>query len=107
MTPTVAYLADPRRERAWTNSIQSIVLGYKEVAAGKVRIATENIERRVAAGAVWEDAWNSTSIELVQAAEVNHLLFLILLRVNGRVHFNQWLTIFSHREPPIYWLNPG
>lgn len=66
----MAYLSEARAERAWDNSIESIVQGFKDVAAGKVKSATENIERRVRGGYVWEDAWNMTSIELTQAAEV-------------------------------------
>lgn len=71
MTPTVAYLSDPKRERVWNSTIESIVQGYREVAAGKVKSATENTERRVKGGFSWEDAWNMTSIQLTQAAEVH------------------------------------
>lgn len=77
MTPTVAYLSQPRAERTWTNEINSIVLGFKEVAAGKIKSATENTERRVKGGWAWEDAWNMTSIELSQAAEAHCRAFLV------------------------------
>ena len=79
MTQTVEYLKEISNnpERGWENTIESILLGFKEVAAGKVKLATENLEKRQRGGLAYEDAWNATSIELTQAAEAHCRQFLV------------------------------
>lgn len=79
MTPTVDYLLEfgTLKERAWENTIESVLLGFKEVAAGKVRQATENLEKRQRGGLSYEEAWNRTSIELTQCAEAHCRAFLV------------------------------
>lgn len=42
----------------------------------KIRVACENMDRRMRTGATAEDAWNQTSIELAQAAEAHCRVFL-------------------------------
>lgn len=44
----------------------------------KIRLATENMERRIRSGSSLEDAWNETSIELVQAAEAHCRAFIVM-----------------------------
>lgn len=51
--------------------MECILLGHKQVALGKVKMATENLEKRQESGIPYEDAWNMTSIELAQCAEVD------------------------------------
>lgn len=79
MTHTVEYLKEIREnpERGWENTIESVLLGFKEVAAGKIKLATENLEKRQRGGVSYEDAWNMTSIELTQAAEAHCRQFLV------------------------------
>lgn len=80
MTPTVEYLKEVSNapERGWENTMESVMLGFKEVAAGKIKLATENLEKRQRGGVSYEDAWNMTSIELAQAAEAHCRQFLVI-----------------------------
>lgn len=109
MTPTVAYLSEPKRERVWNNSIESIVQGYKEVAAGKVKSATENIERRVKGGYVWEDAWNMTSIELTQAAEVSlfYSKFCVFYKISFQAHCRAFFVSTFHEAVEALKASPA
>ncbi|KAJ8688212.1 hypothetical protein QAD02_024007 [Eretmocerus hayati] len=77
---TVRYL-DPRergRRRPWKNSLTCIVRAHQAVAAGKIKQAANNMDRRTRSGLSSEDAWNETSIELAQAAESHCRAFVVL-----------------------------
>ncbi|KAK0180414.1 hypothetical protein PV327_006058 [Microctonus hyperodae] len=81
LTPTVKYLSilkNGGKQRSWKNTLTCIVVAHQAVAAGKIRLATENIDKRIRAGENSEDAWNHTSIELIQAAEAHCRAFLVL-----------------------------
>lgn len=81
LTPTVKYLSvlkNGGKRRPWKNTLTCIVIAHQAVAAGKIRSATENIDERIRAGESPENAWNQTSIELVQAAEAHCRSFLVL-----------------------------
>ncbi|KAG5309180.1 ACOX1 oxidase, partial [Pseudoatta argentina] len=45
---------------------------------GKIRLATENMDRRIRSGTSPEDAWNKTSIELAHCAESHCRAFLVM-----------------------------
>lgn len=73
MTPTVAYIQDflNNSPRQWENNIESIILGFKEVSVGKIKLAVENLEKLQSDGKSNEVAWNMTHIELTECAEVS------------------------------------
>nr|CAD7400440.1 unnamed protein product [Timema cristinae] len=83
LTPTVAYLQSAVTSdvsRHWEHSLQGIVRAHQDVAAGKIKLAATNMERRIRGGMSPEDAWNNTSIELTQCAESGNLpIFGILV----------------------------
>ncbi|CAL1679780.1 unnamed protein product [Lasius platythorax] len=81
LPPTVGYLAVLSRgvkQRPWKNTLSCIVQAHQAVAAGKIRLATENMDRRIRSGASPEDAWNQTSIELAHCAESHCRAFLVM-----------------------------
>ncbi|KAL0851514.1 hypothetical protein ABMA28_007305 [Loxostege sticticalis] len=74
LTPTVSYLANSavgRRHPPWDNTIEGIILGFQRVAASKISLCVENIERRQKSGMSYEDAWNMTSVQLTSASEAH------------------------------------
>ncbi|XP_034937330.1 probable peroxisomal acyl-coenzyme A oxidase 1 [Chelonus insularis] len=80
LTPTVQYLstmANAGKKRPWRNTLTCIVVAHQAVAAGKIRLATENMDQRIKMGESPEDAWNHTSIELMQAAEAHCRAFIV------------------------------
>ncbi|XP_063394821.1 probable peroxisomal acyl-coenzyme A oxidase 1 isoform X1 [Cydia fagiglandana] len=73
LTPTLAYFktaSSPGFSR-WENSVDGIVRGLQKVAMGKVATCVKNLKKRVDSGMPPEDAWNSTSVQLVSAAEAH------------------------------------
>ncbi|OXU23026.1 hypothetical protein TSAR_016605 [Trichomalopsis sarcophagae] len=81
LPPTVKYLELLSRrvkQRPWKNTLTCIVRAHQSVAAGKIKQATDNMERRVRCGMALEDAWNDTSIELAQAADSHCRAFIVL-----------------------------
>ncbi|XP_031842870.1 acyl-coenzyme A oxidase 1 isoform X2 [Nomia melanderi] len=77
---TVQYLlvfSRGGKQRPWQNSLDCIIEAHQAVAAGKIRLATENFERRIRSGVSQEDAWNETSIELMQCAEAHCRAFIV------------------------------
>ncbi|XP_015587511.1 probable peroxisomal acyl-coenzyme A oxidase 1 [Cephus cinctus] len=81
LPPTVKYFANAARgvkQRPWKNTLTCIVCAHQAVAAGKIRLATENMDRRIRSGMSQEDAWNHTSIELAQAAEAHCRGFIVM-----------------------------
>ncbi|KAK2584941.1 hypothetical protein KPH14_002534 [Odynerus spinipes] len=80
LPPTVEYLSDLARgvrQAPWNNSLTCIVKGHQAVAAGKIRLAAQNVDRKIQMGRLPEDAWNETSIELAQAAESHCRAFIV------------------------------
>nr|XP_033341565.1 probable peroxisomal acyl-coenzyme A oxidase 1 [Megalopta genalis] len=66
------------KQRPWKNSLDCIINAHQAVAAGKIRLATENMDRRISKGISHEDAWNQTSIELARCAEAHCRAFLVM-----------------------------
>ncbi|XP_011505527.1 PREDICTED: probable peroxisomal acyl-coenzyme A oxidase 1 [Ceratosolen solmsi marchali] len=81
LPPTVKYLellSRKIKQRPWKNTLTCIVRAHQAVAAGKIKQATDNMDRRIHCGLSPEDAWNETSIELAQAAESHCRAFIVL-----------------------------
>lgn len=77
---TVEYLYDlahGMRQKTWDGSLTCIVKAHQAVAAGKIHLAVQNMDRRIKAGISHENAWNETSIEFMQAAESHCRVFLV------------------------------
>ncbi|XP_032663048.1 probable peroxisomal acyl-coenzyme A oxidase 1 isoform X2 [Odontomachus brunneus] len=78
---TVEYLGVLSRgikQQRWNNTLSCIVTAHQAVAAGKIRLATENMDQRIRAGVSPEDAWNQTSIELAHCAESHCRAFIVM-----------------------------
>ncbi|VVC95915.1 unnamed protein product [Leptidea sinapis] len=74
LTPTVSYIgrvASGRRMPPWDNTIEGIIEGFHVVAAGKIGVCVNQIEKRQKAGLCYEDAWNMTSVQLASASEAH------------------------------------
>ena len=77
---TVQYLtvaAKGIKQRPWKNTLGCIIEAHQAVAAGKIRLATENMDSRIQKGISSEDAWNQTSIELAQCADAHCRAFIV------------------------------
>ncbi|XP_029040875.1 probable peroxisomal acyl-coenzyme A oxidase 1 [Osmia bicornis bicornis] len=77
---TVQYLtvvAKGTKQRPWKNTLGCIIEAHQAVAAGKIRLATENMDSRIQKGISSEDAWNQTSIELAQCADAHCRAFIV------------------------------
>ncbi|KAF9423219.1 hypothetical protein HW555_001288 [Spodoptera exigua] len=73
MTPTVSYLVrfvNNDRVR-WENRPEGIVSGFLAIAAGKTKAACESLQEYERSGMDYEDAWNSASVQLVNASEAH------------------------------------
>lgn len=80
LPPTVQYLGDFARKQKqlpWKSTLTCIIRAHQAVAAGKIRLAAENMDRRIRSGVSQEDAWNQTSIELAQCAEAHCRAFIV------------------------------
>ncbi|XP_052860428.1 probable peroxisomal acyl-coenzyme A oxidase 1 isoform X1 [Anopheles cruzii] len=81
LVPTVQYLgrflANNNRRVDWDDSIGGIIRALQTVAAGKLRLAAEHIEKRQKGGATQEEATNQTSIELARTADAHCRAFLV------------------------------
>jgi len=62
-------MTNQQRDFIFLNLFDCFVVDLKSLFR-KVKLAAEHVERRSKSGYASEDAWNETSIELVQAAEV-------------------------------------
>ncbi|XP_026758676.2 probable peroxisomal acyl-coenzyme A oxidase 1 [Galleria mellonella] len=78
LTPTVSYLktANVFADK-WVNSVDGIIHGLQVVAAGKIKSCVENMKKRLDSGMCYEDAWNTTSVQLVAAAEAHCRVIII------------------------------
>ncbi|XP_046423229.1 probable peroxisomal acyl-coenzyme A oxidase 1 isoform X1 [Neodiprion fabricii] len=113
LPPTVKYLTQLSRgikQRPWKNTLTCIIRAHQSVAAGKIRLATENMDRRIRSGLSQEESWNQTSIELVQAAESHCRLFIVerfitavrnLTRISKQLHtvLTQLCELYA-----VYWV---
>ncbi|KDR23594.1 probable peroxisomal acyl-coenzyme A oxidase 1 isoform X1 [Zootermopsis nevadensis] len=92
MTPTVAYLklavSGNNNPQYWENSTVCIIRAYQQVAAGKIKMCAENMDRRIRGGISPEDAWNMTSIELAQCAEAHARAIIVDKFVESVVELN-------------------
>ncbi|XP_049804071.1 probable peroxisomal acyl-coenzyme A oxidase 1 [Schistocerca nitens] len=80
LTPTVAYLRQAvgrGSEGTFEKTMQGLIRAYWQVAAGKIKLCHQDMERRIRGGYSSEDAWNMTSIELVQCAESHCRAFIV------------------------------
>ncbi|XP_021931442.1 probable peroxisomal acyl-coenzyme A oxidase 1 isoform X2 [Zootermopsis nevadensis] len=97
MTPTVAYLKQAisgnNGLQYWDNSTACIVRGFQEVAAGKIKQCAENMSKRIQEGFSPQDAWNMTSIELVQCAEAHAHAFIVEKFVTSVAEFNASVSL--------------
>ncbi|XP_044765902.1 probable peroxisomal acyl-coenzyme A oxidase 1 [Coccinella septempunctata] len=84
---TVDYLCKPE-VRPFEKSVNWIISAMKLVAARKVELAAQNIDRRVKTGKVYEDAWNETSVELVSAADSHGRAFILQTYANTVASIN-------------------
>ncbi|XP_037941254.1 probable peroxisomal acyl-coenzyme A oxidase 1 [Teleopsis dalmanni] len=81
LVPTVAYISEAVKETEFVNfdgSLQSIVKAFEFVAANKIRIAYERMEKLRKQGYGQEVAANMCGIELTQAADLHGRAFLAL-----------------------------
>ncbi|XP_008552006.1 probable peroxisomal acyl-coenzyme A oxidase 1 [Microplitis demolitor] len=98
LTPTVRYLSvlsKGGKRRPWKNTLTCIIVAHQAAAAGKIRTATDNIDKRIRMGESPEDAWNHTSIELVQAAEAHCRSFLVL-------RFAEWVKSLTNVSKELH-----
>ncbi|XP_053999153.1 probable peroxisomal acyl-coenzyme A oxidase 1 [Hylaeus anthracinus] len=78
---TIQYLAvfsKGIKKQSWKINLDRIIKAHQEVAAGKIGLATENMDRRIRNGVSPEDAWNQTSIELSRGAEAHCRAFIVM-----------------------------
>ncbi|XP_050519552.1 probable peroxisomal acyl-coenzyme A oxidase 1 [Diabrotica virgifera virgifera] len=70
--PSCKYLLHALNNKLpFQKSVNWIISALQKTAAGKIELANRRINERVRKGMAYEDAWNNTSIELVQAAELH------------------------------------
>ncbi|XP_065349272.1 probable peroxisomal acyl-coenzyme A oxidase 1 [Cloeon dipterum] len=76
LSPTVEYLNRNRKFRPWSNTVDSVVEGFKQIAAGKVAACALSLQRGVESGLSSEETWNRASVQLVDAAEAHCRAFI-------------------------------
>ncbi|XP_067633008.1 acyl-coenzyme A oxidase 1 isoform X2 [Eurosta solidaginis] len=80
LVPTVTYIGESiknKRFGAFDGSLEKIVQAFKFVAANKVRIAYERMEKYRKEGYEPETAANRVGIELTQAADIHGRAFIV------------------------------
>ncbi|XP_054268638.1 probable peroxisomal acyl-coenzyme A oxidase 1 isoform X2 [Macrosteles quadrilineatus] len=77
MPPTVKYLLKKPTSKRWENKMACFIKAYQQVAAGNVARCASTIERKIRTGTSTEDAWNETSVQLVQCAEAHCRAFIV------------------------------
>ncbi|CAH0724578.1 unnamed protein product, partial [Brenthis ino] len=87
LTPTVEYLSRVRKEvyQKWENSVECIIRGFQIVSMRKIASCVDNMQKRVATGMSFEDAWNITSVQLTNAAEA-HCRVIMLSTFNEEIN---------------------
>ncbi|XP_032528622.2 probable peroxisomal acyl-coenzyme A oxidase 1 [Danaus plexippus] len=68
---TVSFLSEyfNKRYNKWENTPKGIVDGLKLVVAGVTKMCAESIQKHVSRGQQYEEAWNSSSVQLIKASE--------------------------------------
>ncbi|KAJ0182750.1 hypothetical protein K1T71_002119 [Dendrolimus kikuchii] len=87
LTPTVQYLKTASQEAfadKWSCTVENIIRGFQVIAMRKIKSCSESMEKRVMSGLSLADAWNRTSIQLVDAAEA-HCRVIILTTFHEEV----------------------
>ncbi|XP_045771165.1 probable peroxisomal acyl-coenzyme A oxidase 1 [Maniola jurtina] len=113
LTPTVEYLRTAKvrgYSHKWVNSVENIVYGFQVVCMRKIATCVQDMQRRVASGLTFEDAWNLSSVQLVAAAEA-HCRVIILSTFSSEIRgmtettspelkqvLNQVVELYS-----VYW----
>ncbi|GAB0092190.1 Acyl-coenzyme A oxidase [Sergentomyia squamirostris] len=80
LSPTVAYLKRFPQSASlarWDGSIPGIADALEAVAAAKIHIAADSVDRRIREGLKPGDASNASGIELVAAAEAHTRAFIL------------------------------
>ncbi|KAJ8736601.1 hypothetical protein PYW08_007257 [Mythimna loreyi] len=80
LTPTVAYLktvSAPGHSDKWESSVEGIIRGFQIVSMRKISSCLDSMTNKVMSGMSQEDAWNTTSIQLVSAAESHSRMIVI------------------------------
>ncbi|KAI5753506.1 hypothetical protein M8J77_000787 [Diaphorina citri] len=78
LSSTVTYLGKIGAPKSqYVHSLDSLLQAYQQVAAGLIKTSGEIIESKTRSGMSSEDAWNETSIHLVQAAEAHCRAFIV------------------------------
>lgn len=76
--PSVQYLDTAlHQRRPFQKSVEWIIFALQKTAASKIELANKHINDRVRRGEGSEDAWNNTSVELVEAADVHGRTFIV------------------------------
>ncbi|XP_041975110.1 probable peroxisomal acyl-coenzyme A oxidase 1 isoform X2 [Aricia agestis] len=73
LTPTVAYLSNAvsNQQAKWENTPEGIIRAFQAVAAAKIQFCVQSIRDLMKSGKCYEDAWQLTTLQLVEAAEVH------------------------------------
>ncbi|KAL1492606.1 hypothetical protein ABEB36_010843 [Hypothenemus hampei] len=76
--PTVKYLQNALHKKLpFQKSVTWIIAVLQKVSASKIELSNNNINKRIQNGQSPEDAWNNTSIELVEAADLHGRTFIV------------------------------
>lgn len=73
LTPTVSYLSQAvsGTKVSWDCTPEGIIRSCKAVAAGKISASVASIRKRMKSGMSFEDGWELSAVQLVQAAEAH------------------------------------
>ncbi|CAG9759255.1 unnamed protein product [Ceutorhynchus assimilis] len=76
--PTVRYLETASHKQIpFQKSVDWIIAALQKTSASKIGLANNHINDRIRKGQAAEDAWNNTSIELVEAADIHGRTFIV------------------------------
>ncbi|ENN81096.1 probable peroxisomal acyl-coenzyme A oxidase 1 [Dendroctonus ponderosae] len=76
--PTVRYLRTALDQKTpFQKNVEWIILVLQKTSASKIQLANSHINERIRKGQCSEEAWNNTSIELVEAADVHGRTFIV------------------------------
>ncbi|XP_075992747.1 acyl-coenzyme A oxidase 1-like [Anticarsia gemmatalis] len=74
ITPTISYLktvSAPGFIYKWENTVEGIIRGFQIVSMKKISSCVDIMTNKVMSGMSQEDAWNTTSIQLVSSGEAH------------------------------------
>ncbi|XP_050313924.1 probable peroxisomal acyl-coenzyme A oxidase 1 [Anthonomus grandis grandis] len=76
--PTLSYLCTPLTQKIpFNKSVDWIITILQKTSARKIELASNHINIRIDKGETSELAWNNTSIELVEAADIHGRAFIV------------------------------